>query len=117
MIFDMIPTIRVRGPDYFLLSTEDLHLPWYRKRICRYLAESERFALQGHPVEAVNAMSGKTIARKATGNAYAVPMLAQVLLPMLNQIALSAVDIEKALSLEALDRLVPRKMLLSRESL
>jgi site-specific DNA-cytosine methylase len=117
LIFDMIPAIRVRGPDYFLLSTEDLHLPWYRKRICRYLAENERFALQGHPVEAFNAMSGKTIARKATGNAYAVPMLAQVLLPMLNQIALSAVDIEKALSLEALDTLVSRKMLLSRESL
>jgi hypothetical protein len=44
-------------------------------------------------------------------------MLAQVLLPMLNQIALSAVDIEKALSLEALDMLVSRKMLLSRKSL
>ena len=74
----------------FLMSVDDLHKPENERMVFRPLLEKDRFKLQGHPGELADLMS-VTLARHAAGNSYAVPMVAQVVLPMLCDIALSGI--------------------------
>ena len=74
----------------FLMSVDDLDKPENERAVFRPLLETERFKLQGHPGELAELMND-TLARHAAGNAYAVPMVAQVVLPMLRDIAFSGV--------------------------
>lgn len=72
------------------MSVDDLDKPEHERAVFRPLREAERFKLQGHQGELAELMNA-TLARHAAGNAYAVPMVAQVVLPMLRDIAFSGV--------------------------
>ena len=74
----------------FLMPVDDLHKPENERMVFRPLLEKERFKLQGHPGELADLMN-VTLARHAAGNAYAVPMVAQVVLPMLRDIVCSGI--------------------------
>jgi hypothetical protein len=58
--------------------------------VFRYLKESERFALQGHPDHHV-AFAGKTFGRQLTGNAFSPVMLAAVFGPIAECLGASGV--------------------------
>ena len=74
----------------FLMSVDDLHKQENERMVFRPLLEKERFKLQGHPGELTDLMK-VCLARHAAGNAYAVPMAAQVVLPVLRDIAFSGI--------------------------
>ena len=111
--YDQIPTLRTHGPDYFMISCDDvtpsdLDNDDVEKRVCRYLQESDRYKLQGH--EAFLAQSSsQRLAFHLTGNAYATPMVGAVALPMIEAIAKSNVLESPYLSPVQLEALVSRK--------
>ena len=61
----------------------DVH--YSQRRIGRLLTVKERFALQGHDPRCFEHFRSDRLANKATGNAFAVQQLAQMLIPMLVQ--------------------------------
>lgn len=86
--FDVVPSLRTKGPEYFIVSVRDLDKPLSERRFFRLLAEGERFLLQGHPSDH-SELCGKTFLRFLAGNAFAVPMVASVVGPLLLQLAKS----------------------------
>ena len=111
--YDQIPTLRTHGPDYFMISCDDvtpsdLDNDDVEKRVCRYLQKSDRYKLQGH--EAFLAQSStQRLAFHLTGNAYATPMVGAVALPMIEAIAKSKVLESPYLRPVQLEALVSRK--------
>ena len=93
--YDVIPTLRTHGPDYFMISCDDvapkdLDNDKVEKRVCRYLQESDRYSLQGHEAS-LGKSTTQRFAFHLTGNAYATPMVGAVTLPMIEAIAKSKV--------------------------
>jgi site-specific DNA-cytosine methylase len=90
LTYDFVPTLRKKGPDFFVMSVADLHEPESQRKVFRYLADQERFLLQGHRSVLHQLMPNKTMSRRCTGNAYPVPMLASVLSPLLVTLKVSS---------------------------
>ena len=89
------------------MSTFDLHKPEAERMLSRPLAPHERLLALGHPASHYDIL-GLTLTKHSAGNAWAVPCLASVLLPMLQEIALSGIGMDghiKPLSKEALGKL------------
>ena len=90
--YDVVPPMRTNGPTYFLVSLWDLDKPVAERAFFRTLAIQERFLLQGHRAEYAGFVPSDCFGRMMVGNAYAVPMLASVMLPMLALVAQSMAD-------------------------
>ena len=88
--WDAVPSLRTGGPDFFIVSVFDANNPDVMARKChRFLSDRERFLLQGYPAEYSNLFRSPAFCRSATGNCYAVPMLAAMVLPLVRQVGLS----------------------------
>jgi site-specific DNA-cytosine methylase len=84
MFIDVVPSLRKKGPEYMVVSLGDGDADPVGARVCRILSIEERFTLQGHsPKLLVQAGFKKTMALLATGNAYALPMVAAAVLPLM----------------------------------
>ena len=105
-----VPALRCNGPLLLVISLnrigpngELLAEDPTRKSYFRYLTDGERFLAQGYKDSCI-AFFGKKQARKASGNAYAIPMMASNILPIFDAVALgksklaatSAVGAEKS---------------------
>jgi site-specific DNA-cytosine methylase len=87
LAYDVIPGLRTRGPHYLLISTEDIGEDEpEKKKVCRFLSVAERFQLLGYPA-AFSEAAGRNLAHQLTGNAFAIPMVASVVGPMVKEIA------------------------------
>ena len=84
-LYDMAQPIRVKGPSIFLISVADIGAPCEQRAVHRWLSLSERFRLQGHSGRTRNLLQSDRVAMRATGNAFAVPMLASMVLPLIEQ--------------------------------
>ena len=73
-----------------VVSVADIEKPVHERRVWRFLTEAERWTLIGHKPE-YSTCTGKTAGRKLTGNSFPVPMLAAVVIPMLEAVAQSRV--------------------------
>ena len=81
--YDVVPALRTKGPEYFIVSIRDVEEPLPKRKFFRLLTDSERFALQGHPVEHARFCKSRVVTRMVTGNAFAVPMVAAVVGPLM----------------------------------
>ena len=83
---NMVPTLTTSGMYLFLVSVGCLRKPDNKRRYFRFLDSTERLTLQGFKKD-VLASSPDCLRRKASGNAYPVPLVAAVLAPMLQQLS------------------------------
>ena len=83
---NMVPTLTTSGMYLFLVSVGCLRKPDDKRRYFRFLDSTERLTLQGFKKD-VLASSPDCLRRKASGNAYPVPLVAAVLAPMLLQLS------------------------------
>ena len=83
LLYDTVPSLRVNGQDLFIASVKDVveGTPIKRRAFHRLLTVRERFLLQGHPADDASKFS-KALGKFATGNAFAVPMVASVVGPL-----------------------------------
>ena len=84
--FDKCPTLTTANAQLFILSVQDHQLPWHERKYHRYLANSERFRLQGHDGDLASRVSRKLGVTMA-GNAFAVSQIAAVAVPIWRCIA------------------------------
>ena len=59
--YNALPPLRLNGPEIFVVSIFDWHLPWDSKKVCRFITEEERFAFQGHYPENAKFMKTKAV--------------------------------------------------------
>jgi site-specific DNA-cytosine methylase len=90
ILYDRVPPLRASGCEYFLISVRDVSEPLEQRRFFRPLADIERLRLQGFPTEYAQELTSSMV-KHGTGNAFAVPQVAAVALPLLKQVALSGV--------------------------
>lgn len=95
-----VPPLRCKGPDFLIISVarvavsgalypSDANGSNACDGVFRMLADSERLACQGYmDVDNMSAMFQKTHLRRATGNAYAIPSVAAVVIPLLEQVSM-----------------------------
>jgi len=82
--YDTVPSLRVKGHDMFIASVRDVvaEAPIRERAFHRLLTIRERFMLQGQPAEDASKLK-LTMAKFASGNAFAVPMVASMVAPLL----------------------------------
>ena len=114
LMYDIVPPLRCKGPSYFLISTGDLHLQRADRQYFRFLTDAERYKLQGHDPNLHAVMRSGNFSLRVTGNAYAVPMVGAVVVPILNMMAESGVG-NVRLTADELDALANRKRALADE--
>jgi len=95
-MYDCIPSLRTKGPYYFVVSVafvleeklfgDDGEVP-DEAYFFRYLTESERYIAQGLDPVFHDCTPGIMNKRLGTGNAYAIPMVASATLPLLEAIS------------------------------
>ena len=78
--YGAVPPLRTRGQAVFVISVADVEAAM--PEVSRLLTLEERMRLQGHRGELAAEFS-RTTAARVTGNAYAVPMLARVVVPLM----------------------------------
>ena len=88
IFYDVVPPLRAGGNPLFLMSTCDIEKPQAVRKLSRPLVVKERLLLQGQPVEYAEWMS-PSLCTHVAGNAWAVPAIASVLIPMLQEISYS----------------------------
>ena len=102
LLYNCVPSLTTKGPEIFVFSVEDMGVSDTRsRRLFRYITEPERWELMGHPgshAELAIATGGKTFAKTLSGNAWATPMLAAVMCPILHCVRESGVMGEKDLN-------------------
>ena len=85
--YDHSPPLRTSGGAIFVISLDigrdALQQPRSPARAHRYIADCERFALQGHSHIYAEFFETQQARRSATGNAYAVPQLGIMAVPLL----------------------------------
>ena len=89
--YDYCPSLRVKGPDIFVLTVSDLHKPCSEMRYHGFLPDSVRFPLVGHSPTVGDYLPSQRGKRSGTGNAFAVPSLAAALIPLVGQAVKSGV--------------------------
>ena len=83
--------MRTTGLNVFLVSTWDLDKPEQERAYFRTLTDRERFKVMGHDGSYWDDFGTCTAAREASGNAYAVPMLAVAVLPLVKEAVMTGV--------------------------
>ena len=81
--WDRVPSLRRGGGPVFVMSIDDLDLPVAERRFHRRLRAADRFALQGYGMGQALGARSENVMKSMTGNAYPLPMVAQVALPVL----------------------------------
>jgi hypothetical protein len=89
--YDECISLRVKGPEIFLMSVGDWSLPPCDRKMHGWLPEKLRFPLQGHRQSYTASFSSQNQSRAAAGNAYAAPMLASHLFPLVQQAVVAGV--------------------------
>jgi site-specific DNA-cytosine methylase len=118
LVYDKVPALQAQCNSTFVIRVEEAvaEVPVAERTIFRLITARERFMLQGHdPSLAAHTPSGRC-ATRLTGNAFAVPMVGAVVIPMIEQIARSGVIEESGvipLSKDSLFRLAMRGIVLS----
>lgn len=89
-----VPPLRCKGPDVLLVSVARVDvdgtllppsLPHPGDRAFRMLSDTDRLLCQGYPVSLATANTfSKTHLKRACGNAYALPAVASVMIPILS---------------------------------
>jgi len=108
---DHVPALRTRGREIFVSSVADANEPIQRRHIFRQITDGERWELVGHQpayVACCTALEGA----KWTGNSYPIPMLAVVIIPILEALAASGKvqsDGIKRLSRDELEALAAKR--------
>ena len=87
MHWDAIPTLKTKGPDVIVASVDDIDRPIKERRVFRFLSDEERFRFAGHPAGKAKMFSTSRDRKRAAGNAYPVPMLAAVVIPLIERIS------------------------------
>jgi len=82
LTYDLVPPMRCKGPPYFVASVWDMDKPVCERAFHRLISVAERFLLAGYPKDFAEHLPNQTAILKATGNAYPVPMVVQVVLPV-----------------------------------
>lgn len=85
---DICYTLTTANRYLFVLSVADIEKPRPEHAFCRLVLPSERLSLQGFPTSIASALGG-TLAVKAAGNAYPVPLIAACVAPIIAAIAVS----------------------------
>lgn len=88
--YDAVPPLQLKNV-LFVMSVGDVDAARESRRIFRYLSLSERFRLQGHPGSHADLCSSSSLGMSITGNAFAVPMCASIVIPMLHLLSQSGV--------------------------
>lgn len=83
---DRVPTLTTKNNFLFLISTDDMDVADQQRKCFRFLAPSERLALQGIPA-AHQALLGDGASVRAAGNSFSAPVVGAMLGPMLAEIA------------------------------
>ena len=83
---DRIPSMRCKGPDYLVMSTEDMHKEAQARRFFRLLHVKERLILQGVHSWYADKIS-PTFSTHIAGNAFSKSMCAAATVPVLKEIA------------------------------
>ena len=86
LLYDTVPSLSFSprpSQDLFIASVKDVveGTPIKRRAFHRLLTVRERFLLQGHPADDASKFN-KALGKFATGNAFAVPMVASVVGPL-----------------------------------
>lgn len=82
-----IPKCRFNASFPNIIFTEQnknalLDKPIAERKICRFLSDSEALGMMGHPMSFASFFPSGRARRQAIGNAYAVPQIISVLVPM-----------------------------------
>ena len=80
--YDSIMSLRVSGPEIFLVSIYDMDADLSNRVTHGYLPDVLRFPLQGHLCKYATDMPSGRALRATTGNAFAVPMMARAVIPL-----------------------------------
>ena len=88
--YDCCPPLRAAGVELFLMSTDDIGSPRHERKLFRPMCVAERFRMQGQKAE-YSLLLKKSLAAHGAGNAFTVPMIGRVVIPLLNQVALSGI--------------------------
>ena len=88
LFYDNVPPLTTKGPEIFVVSLMDRDKPVQERRAHRLITNEERFRLQGFPGLFATLFDSQRGARSATGNAFPVPMVAKMVLPLMRQCAM-----------------------------
>ena len=91
LFYDKVGPLRCNGPHYFIICLDGITAQSFDSRppipcgcrCHRLLSISERFELQGHDSDVLHCLRGACLQRHASGNAYPVPMLGAVTIPLM----------------------------------
>ena len=106
IVYDKIMSLKCKGPNMFVISTDDIDAAIPEKKVHRFITLRDRFTLQGQDGSYADLCQTQRQAMKLTGNACATLQTAAVLLPMIEKAMLVG-----ALSAQGLQR-VPKRQLL-----
>ena len=109
--FDLLPSLRVKGPDFFVMSLEDLNRPSHDRRYHGWLPDTIRLLVLCHRVALAGCFESQRALRSATGNAQVVAMLACATVPLVTQAVDAGVctnPVQRPLKRAALDVLASR---------
>ena len=88
VVYDSIPPLRTCGPFYFIISLHnttpaDLDKDLPPCSVHRLITDPERLAFQGRASTDADGFNGVSMVRHAAGNAYAVPQLGSMIIPLM----------------------------------
>jgi hypothetical protein len=87
IIMNCSPGFRTRGPSLFLISCNDLSKPIVQREVFRFMTYKEKMMLMGHHPGKLDKLCGVRLRNKALGNAFPVPLIATMLIPLLESAA------------------------------
>jgi hypothetical protein len=85
LCYNKVPAMRLRGPKYAVVTVDKAGVPVGTTRQS-FISNSERFKVLGYG-EDISSKFSKDFGRRATGNAYALPQIAAVVIPVMERIA------------------------------
>ncbi len=88
-----VPTLTVTNKYLWLFKAGEVEKPEEERSLHRFLTMPERMGLQGKKPEIAARLGSVALAQKASGNAYPVPMLCAVLVPIFRAVLNSAVNL------------------------
>lgn len=92
---EKVPTLTCHNKYLLLMVAGEAGTPYASRTLLRFLANAERFTLQGKDPRLAELLGKQGLACKASGNAYPTALLVAVLAPMVRAIANSGVALEQ----------------------
>ena len=83
MKFGEVPSMRCKGPEFFVVSTDDIDVAPQKRRYFRFLTKEERLLLQGLDPDYLSYLSPPTFALHVAGNAFSKSMVGAAFTPIL----------------------------------